>query len=175
MLTPPPVHPSVPVTARPDARQQHGGREEDGEWERAAPASRGGGPASAGGGRCAGRRRGAGRAAVGQSGPRHGLRRGPGAAGAPGRSRRGQLRPSELGPCPPCTGCQPRPAAASPRLLCPRSPPVRCRGLLTGPLCWLEEGAAGAEFLVRVELCFCISWHVLAFLLERLRHVWVCC
>uniref|UniRef100_A0A8C0F350 Large ribosomal subunit protein eL30 n=1 Tax=Bubo bubo TaxID=30461 RepID=A0A8C0F350_BUBBB len=40
-------------------------------------------------------------------------------------------------------------------------------GCLQG-LCQLEEGGAGAEFPVRLELSFCISCHVLAFLLERL-------
>lgn len=114
VLTPPPVHPCVPVTARPDARQQHGGREEDGEWERAAPASRGGGPASASGGRCAGAGGGggAGRVAVWKRGPRHGLGRGPAAAGGPGHSRRRLSRPSELGPCPPRTGCGRLPPAS---------------------------------------------------------------
>lgn len=55
--SPLPVHPCVPVTGRPDARQRHGGREEDGEWQRAASGSRGGGPASASGGRGAGAER----------------------------------------------------------------------------------------------------------------------
>lgn len=168
--SPLPVHPCVPVTGRPDARQRHGGREEDGEWQRAASGSRGGGPASASGGRGAGAER---TPAWVWAGDRA-WRGGPWAPPeAPVAALGARAVPSlRRLPAAPCGRFLPPPPSP---LLCPRLPPARSPGLPTGLLGSLEEGGAGAELLVRVELSFCISCRALAFHLERLWQGWVSC
>lgn len=80
-------------------------------------------------------------AAPGQSGPRRGSGPGTGrGGGGRGHRRRRLSRPSELGPCPPCAGCRPRPAAAS-------SPPPLPASLSPAPACALSRAAYGAPGL----------------------------
>lgn len=150
--------PSIPLCSRyrpSRARQQHGGRQEDGEWERgragrtwwrsgrAAPWVRGGTLAWPG--------------------------LGAGGAGEPlGTAHRGpQSSDRALLPLTAPLGRLPlRSVSSGPSRAMSRG--------LAELLRWLQEGRDGAEgVLVRVEFRFCLSCRVLACLLQWLWQIWV--